>query len=127
MKTKHVIALLLTLVLVPSSLAFGMGIINNMDFGVVQKGETYTKNIKFYPFDNYADDLTADVYISSTDPYVSHTTDLIVAPMRQYTTTPLTLTIPKNAKKGYYESYVCATGACATLKYIVKKVKKPKK
>ena len=119
--------------------AIGIGIIENMDFGEVQKGQTYTKQLMIWAMDNQYAPYTSvpvptynqvSIKVDYTDKYVTCLNNYLWH-VNEYTNIPVTLTIPNNAKKGYYESNICGTvcpstdgigmcvGACTKIKYTI--------
>ena len=119
--------------------ALGIGIIQNTDFGEVEKGQTYTANIQIWAMDNQYVPYTsvpvpADnqvlIKVEYTDKYVTCPTEHLWH-VNEYTNIPMTLTIPNNAKRGSYESNLCGrvcpsidgigmcVGACTKIKYTI--------
>jgi len=132
---KKIISLLLALMILPIVDALGIGIINNMDFGNVVKGEIYTKELRIWATDQryepYTDipvpeDNEVLIKVKCDDPNLIHPEEILWH-VNEYTDVEVTLNIPKNLKKGYYEDYVCGyicegmfcLGVCANLKYEV--------
>ena len=136
---KYIIGLVLLTLLATGVSAYGAGIITNMDFGEVQRGATYTKEMKFWAMDNrykpYTDipvpeDEKVWIKVENEDPFVDVTEGIIWHP-NEYTQIPVTLNIPKNAQKGVYSSQLCGSvcpynnndeigfcvGACTDIKY----------
>lgn len=137
---KKIISLLLAILILPLVDALGIGIINNMDFGQVAKGEIYIRELKIWVMDkNYIpyteipvpEDNEVLIKVKCDDPNLIHP-DEILWHANEYTDIEVTLNIPKNLKKGIYEDYVCGyvcsdptggigfcLGVCANLKYEV--------
>lgn len=136
---KTLISLCVLVLLSINSLAFGMGVITDMDFGEVEKGSTTEKEFRFFPFDTdyqpYTDvpaDIEVNVDIKTEGcQYISYEVNNPY-PINQYSSVPVTLTVPKNARKGDYSCKICAytvyspngigfnVGACTDLTYSVK-------
>lgn len=126
--------------------AIGMGIIVNQNYGEVEQGKVYEKELRFFPFDTscspYTEEpcvSTVDVQVTDDDPWYTHE-EWFTVPWNVYSTPLMTMTIPIRAELGNYSYEVCAiaqgginVGACTEITYEViesedvKKPKKPKK
>jgi len=146
-KIKTLIYLLLVVLSVTVVYAgSGMGIICDMDYGIVNNNNNYIKDFKFDPYDQnyfpYTDvipnitafvviETTAPIEVNSSYPYLDFQQNWSV-PINQYTYVPITLVVPKNAKKGVYSYKICATwitgayfnyGSCTDITYEVVRIK----
>ena len=122
MNMKKIIGLLV-LSLIPTigmAEALGFGMIINQDYGDVTRGSTQSKELAtwvmdsdYYPYteDPYTYDVLVEI-TSDYNPYVTHQ-DSIISQVNRWSRTPITLTIPKKAKYGYYETQICAVAMSA--------------
>ena len=134
---KKIISLLLALLILPSVEPLGFGMIVNMNFGEVVKGEEYIKELmtwaydqNYYPYTNDTFTYNITVVITNGDDYVTHA-DEIISQANRWSYTDIVLFIPKKAKKGDYLSQICAVamysefggmfniGACQNIIYSI--------
>lgn len=122
--------------------SLGAGIINNMDFGVVDRGQTYTRTLQFWamnplyaPYTSTAvpDGQEGNILfiVTVSDNNIKCEGNNTYIKYNQYTNYECKLEIPMNIEKGDYTGNVCGkvcnqatgmgtcVGACATLKYSV--------
>lgn len=96
--------------------ALGMGVISTIEFGTVARGESYTKDLMFFPIDSkyipYTDvvpDYQMEVMFTTTCDYMDAPVN-VIADINTWTKQPVTLKIPKKAPYGVGQCQVCAIG-----------------
>lgn len=141
MKKKFLAIILGLLIVIPIVFGFGMGVINNMDFGQVYRGQTVIKDFQVWPMDSSCQpytDVTCDkkflVKIENRNPVDNNLffAKEVVMPANQYTKVPITLKVKRRTRVGNYSSELCAiaisdaetgvgisVGACTKVKYEV--------